>query len=280
MNFALVQITPWEKTKKVKYDQNGLRLGDKVIISNIDSHEIGIIIGFDDSEQNNFQSIANKSGDNNQPEEEDFEIVRKANKEDLARIPDTAIGKEIFKDCQAQIKEHKLPMKLVDMNFSFDGSRITFAFIADGRVDFRNLVKDLSKKFGKSIRLHQVGIRDEAKISGDFGHCGRELCCKSFLADLASITSEMAEIQQCVHRGSDRISGACGRLMCCLAYEESGYKALAAKMPPIGAKVSVDGKKGVVISHHTLKQTVNVQFDGEKDGGKVILEIDLNRNKK
>ena len=145
---------------------------------------------------------------------------------------------------------------------------------------FRDLVKDLSRKYGKSIRLHQIGIRDEARLSGDCGHCGRQLCCAGFLHDLNSITSDMAEVQQCVHRGSDRISGACGRLMCCLAYEAEGYRELATKMPPLGAKVNVDGKKGVILGHHTLKQTVDVEFAGDKEGGRIRVEVDLNRHKK
>jgi cell fate regulator YaaT (PSP1 superfamily) len=143
----------------------------------------------------------------------------------------------------------------------------------------------LTRHFNKSIRLHQVGIRDEAKISGDCGHCGRQLCCKKFLKDLVSITSEMAEVQQCVHRGSDRLSGICGRLMCCLAYEEEGYREMFEKMPAIGAKVNVDGRRGLVVGHHMLKQTVDVEFDAEKGesvngSDKVVVEVDLNRNKK
>jgi cell fate regulator YaaT (PSP1 superfamily) len=129
------------------------------------------------------------------------------------------------------------------------------------------------------IRLTQIGIRDEAKMRGDCGHCGRELCCRGFIRDFESITSEMAEAQQVVHRGSERISGVCGRLMCCLSYEQLGYREMAAKMPAIGQRVNVDGKRGVVAGVHVLKQTVDVEFTDQKEG-RTLLEVDLNRHKK
>jgi len=183
--------------------------------------------------------------------------------------------------CKKMASKHKLPMKLVDVHYSFDGSRLTFAFIADGRIDFRDLVKDLTRHFSRTIRLQQIGIRDEAKLIGDYGHCGRPLCCGRFLKDLTSISSEMAEIQQVAHRGSERISGICGRLMCCLAYEENGYEELAKKLPAIGTRVDVDGKKGVIVGHHVLKQSVDVKFPGENgEKGSTVAEVDLNRSKK
>ena len=189
--------------------------------------------------------------------------------------------KEALEVCRKTKDRHDLPMKFIDVHYSFDGSRVTFAFIADGRIDFRELVKDLTRHFGKTIRLQQIGIRDEAKIMGDVGHCGQRLCCRGHLKNLESITSEMADIQGCAHRGSDRISGVCGRLMCCLAYEQRGYEELVKNLPPIGAKVNVDGKRGIVVGHNPLKQAVKVEFqsDGE-NGGRVVVEVDLNRHKK
>lgn len=167
-------------------------------------------------------------------------------------------------------------MKLVDVHFSFVGNRVNFAFIADGRVDFRDLVKDLTSHFNKLIRLTQIGIRDEARFSGDCGHCGRQLCCRGFLRDFSSIGSDMAEAQQVIHRGSERISGCCGRLMCCLAYEYEGYKEMAAKLPPIGERISVDGKRGMVVGCHVLKQTVDVEIENGRDG-RTIVEVDYNK---
>jgi cell fate regulator YaaT (PSP1 superfamily) len=198
----------------------------------------------------------------------------------LEKISSLSEKREAVDFCRRIKDKYKLPMKVIDVNFSFDGSRITFAFIADGRVDFRELVKDLTRHFGRTIRLQQIGIRDEAKIMGDYGHCGKRLCCQGHLKQLTSISSEMAELQQCSHRGSERISGICGRLMCCLAYEQSGYEESRKKFPPLGTRVNVDGKRGTVVGHHILKETVNVEFPGEKGDNSTVSEISLNRNKK
>lgn len=208
-------------------------------------------------------------------------ILRVADSADLEKIAKKEKIEDASDFCKKLIKKYGLPMKLSGVHFSFDGARATFAFISDSRVDFRDLVKDLTRYFNRGIRMQQIGIRDEAKIMGDYGHCGKPLCCRKFLTGFASITSDMAETQQCAHRGSDRISGACGRLMCCLSYEEKGYEESAKKMPPIGAKVSVDGKKGIIIGRHILKQSVDVKFEpGKGDERPVIAEVDLNRNKK
>ena len=207
-------------------------------------------------------------------------ILRKATTIDLEKISDQKQKKKAMDYCKKMINKYHLFMKLVDVHFSFDGSRITFAFTADGRIDFRELVKDLTRHFSRTVRLQQIGIRDEAKIIGGYGHCGRSLCCGGFLKNLTSINSEMAELQQVAHRGSERISGICGRLMCCLAYENDNYKKLAKKLPAIGARVDVDGKKGVIASHHVLKQSVGVEFPPE--GGEkrsTVVEVKLNRKK-
>ncbi len=208
-------------------------------------------------------------------------ILKKADYDDIARLPSPERKEEMLDFCREMIKKHDLPMKLVDVHSSLNGSRLNFAFIADGRVDFRELVKDLAPHFGVNIRLTQIGTRDEARISGDCGPCGRDLCCRDFLKEFSSITSEMAEAQQVVHRGSERISGMCGRLMCCLSYEYEGYKEMAGKLPPIGTKVNVDGSRGIVIGHHLLKQTVDVRINSEKEDERdVIIEVDINRHNK
>jgi cell fate regulator YaaT (PSP1 superfamily) len=152
-------------------------------------------------------------------------------------------------------------MKLVDAHFSIDGKRLTFAFIANGRVDFRSLLKDLVKHFKLNIRLQQIGIRDEIKINGDMGCCGKILCCQSFYKDLGNVTSDLAELQQVAHRGSDRLSGVCGRLKCCLTYERAAYEDCARCLPPIGSQIRTKQGKGTVIGHHTLKKTVNVRLE-------------------
>jgi cell fate regulator YaaT (PSP1 superfamily) len=169
-------------------------------------------------------------------------------------------------------------MKLIDVHFSFDTSKVTFAFSAEGRVDFRLLVRDLTGHFNRTIRLHQIGKRDEAKAIGDCGPCGRILCCKSFIKDFASITSKMAETQQVVHRGSERISGLCSRLKCCLQYEQEGYKELAKKLPNIGEEIEVEGEKATVVNCNVLKQTVDARFKNHSNGenhGDTVMEVDI-----
>jgi len=290
MTIVQIQFTPWDKV--YNFDANNIELvkGDFVIVKTEVGTEIGQVIGFVDKKdiepnKEKAEETIDKTSSEADKEEakndrEIKPIIRKAGRSDLEKRVDEKEKNEALKFCKEMITKHELLMKLVDAHFSFDGSRITFAFIADGRIDFRELVKDLTRHFNKTIRLHQIGIRDEAKFMGDYGHCGRDLCCKRFLNDLASITSDMAERQQVVHRGSERISGICGRLMCCLAYEEEGYEALCKRLPAIGAKVNVDGQHGIVVGHHVLKQSVDVEFPSENgEEGSTIVEVDLNRNK-
>ncbi|PIR13088.1 stage 0 sporulation protein [Candidatus Falkowbacteria bacterium CG11_big_fil_rev_8_21_14_0_20_39_10] len=296
MKIVRVQFTPWDKPYNFSLNNLDLVQGDMVVVKTELGTELGKILEIKDiskeelakdgflgglrefSEEKDEAEEEKETTDNGQ-KREIKPILRKATRIDLDSLPKAEDSKKALDYCKQMIDKHELEMKLVDAHFSFDGSRLTFAFIADGRVDFRELVKDLTRNFNRTIRLHQIGIRDEAKLCGDYGHCGRVLCCRKFLKDLASITSEMAEAQQCVHRGSERISGMCGRLMCCLAYEQLGYEEMAKKMPAIGAKVNVDGKRGIVVGHHVLKQSVNVEFKGEKGDDRIVTEVDLNRKK-
>ena len=270
MKVAEVQFVPWDRAYYFKYDDLSIQLKDKVIVKTAAGMEIGKVIELKDVDE---KKIANEQDDSKVRS-----VIRRATPGDLERRPTLKDKKEALDYVGITKRRYNLPMKFIDIYHSFDGSRITFAFIADGRVDFREMVKDLTGHFGKTIRLQQIGIRDEARVTGDLGHCGRGLCCRGHLKNLDSITSDMADSQQCSHRGSDRISGICGRLMCCLAYEQKGYEELAKKMPPIGAKVNVDGKRGTIVSHHILKQSVNVEFS--TNGDKSIVEVDLNRKKK
>jgi len=280
MKVVQIQFNPWDKVYNFDPADSVLAVGDYVVVKTELGIEIGKVVGFKDvrspsDEDRQIESTGQETG----KEVEIKPILRKATTTDLEKIPDEKHKKEALAYCKKMIEKHKLPMKLVDVHYSFDGSRVTFAFIADGRIDFRELVKDLTRHFNRTIRLQQIGIRDEARLAGDYGHCGRPLCCGRFLKDLAPITSEMAELQQIAHRGSERISGICGRLMCCLAYEESGYEELAKKLPAIGTKVDVDGKKGIVVGHHVLKQSVDVEFPGENGEDSTVVEVDLNRKK-
>lgn len=202
------------------------------------------------------------------------DILRVASDEDELKSLGEVEKKQILLTCHELIKQFNLAMKLVDVRASWDGSRLTFAFVAGGRVDFRELVKELTKSFNKNIRLQQIGIRDEAKAVGDQGRCGLGLCCREHLNKFSSVTSDIAEQQNLVGRGSDRLSGACGRLMCCLSYEAEGYKEIAAKLPAIGSEIQVKGKHGVVVGHHLLKQSLDVRFKGDKEEGDYVAEVE------
>jgi len=269
MLIAQIQFAPWDKVYNFSVGKLDLSVGNYVIVGTELGTEMGKVVSI-------FKEESAASGNR-----EIKPIVRKANYDDVAGLPDAAKKEETLDFCRELIERHGLPMKLVDVHFSFEGNRMNFAFISDGRVDFRELVKDLAAHFNVTIRLTQIGTRDEAKITGDCGPCGRGLCCRGFLTEFSSITSEMAEAQQVVHRGSERISGMCGRLMCCLSYEYEGYKELAGKLPPIGTKVNVDGASGVVIGHHILKQTVDVKISSPKNEERdTIIEVDINRHNK
>lgn len=267
MLIAKIQFAPWDKVYNFSTSGLEISVGNYVIVNTEMGLELGKVVNLLDSSK--ITTVEDR---------EIKPILKKADYDDLAKLPTAEKKEETAEFCRQMIEKHNLPMKLVDVHFSLDGSRLNFAFIADSRVDFRELVKDLAAHFGTNIRLTQIGTRDEAKITGDCGPCGRGLCCRGFLKEFSSITSEMAEAQQVVHRGSERISGMCGRLMCCLSYEYEGYKDMAGKLPPIGTKVNVDGRRGVIIGQHILKQTVDVRISSEnKDEKDVTIEVDINR---
>jgi len=275
MKVVEIQFTPWDKIYYFDPVNYLLSIDDRVIVKTDAGVELGKVAGFKDL------NVENRAKDEIFFQDKEIKpILRKATPKDLEKIPDTKQKKDDLAFCKKVIEKYGLIMKLVDAAYSFDGSRITFSFIADGRVDFRELVKDLTRHFNRTIRLQQIGIRDEAKICGDFGHCGRPLCCGQFLGELSSITSEMAELQQCAHRGSERISGICGRLMCCLAYEEAGYKKMAEKMPALESEVRIEGRKGKVIAHHVLKQTVDVALEAGNGEAETVVEVEAKKIKK
>jgi cell fate regulator YaaT (PSP1 superfamily) len=291
MLIARVQFTPWDKTYYFSIGDLDLKNGDKVIVKTELGTDIGQILEIKEisneeldtflNQKKNIITDENSNNENSDEEKRELKpIIRKAGRTDLDKMPDKQEKQKTLDYCKKAIEKLGLAMKLVDVRFSFDASRLTFAFISDSRVDFRELAKDLTRHFGRTVRLQQIGIRDEARLKGDVGHCGRVLCCRKFLCELSSITSDMAEVQQCAHRGSDRISGVCGRLMCCLGYEAGGYKDMALKFPPLGAKVNVDGKRGIVVGHHILKNSVDVEFSSGNGESKTVMEVDLGRNKK
>lgn len=187
------------------------------------------------------------------------EVLRVANADDIAHVAENAAKeKEAFSVCKEIIAKHELEMKLIYCEYTFDNSKILFYFTADGRVDFRELVKDLASIFRTRIELRQVGVRDETKMLGGLGSCGRPLCCATYLSDFAPVSIRMAK-EQNLSLNPVKISGVCGRLMCCLGNEEEVYEELNRKLPAVGDIVEAsDGSKGEVHSVSILKQLVKV----------------------
>ena len=173
--------------------------------------------------------------------------------------------KEAFKICLEKIKKHGLEMKLIDAEYTFDNNKVLFYFTADGRIDFRELVKDLATEFKTRIELRQIGVRDETKILGGIGICGRELCCHSHLSEFIPVSIKMAK-EQNLSLNPTKISGVCGRLMCCLKHEEETYEELNRRLPNVGDRVTTDdGFKGEVHSVNVLRQLVKVLIDVDNE---------------
>ncbi|NLH97360.1 MAG: stage 0 sporulation family protein [Clostridiaceae bacterium] len=172
--------------------------------------------------------------------------------------------KDAFGICLQKIRDHNLGMKLIDVEYTFDNNKILFYFTADGRVDFRELVKDLASVFKTRIELRQIGVRDEAKMMGGVGVCGRELCCCSHLGEFQPVSIKMAK-EQGLSLNPAKISGNCGRLMCCLRYEQEAYEQIIKHAPKIGAVVETPDGQGVVIERFLLKETAKVKLDKDNE---------------
>lgn len=188
-------------------------------------------------------------------------VIRLATAGDLHQIDRNKKRiKDITSICEQKIKERKLDMKLIEAEYSFDRSKITFFFTAEGRIDFRELVKDLAKEFKARIELKQIGVRDEAKLLGGFGPCGMRLCCARFLRNFEPVTIKMAK-EQNLPLNPTKISGLCGRLMCCLGYEHECYKNLMKGLPREGSFIKTKQGKGKVISINALKRRATVELE-------------------
>ena len=189
-------------------------------------------------------------------------VIRKANADDLKRLQtNERREKEAFNVCSQKIAERGLEMRLVDVECAFDGSNLLFYFTADGRIDFRELVKDLAGIFRTRIELRQIGVRDEAKMIGGLGICGRTLCCHGYLDSFVPVSIKMAK-EQGLSLNPTKISGSCGRLMCCLKYEQEAYEELNKLCPKTGALVeTANGEKGTVESVALLRKTASVKFE-------------------
>lgn len=199
-------------------------------------------------------------------------VIRHATKEDLATVEQNKEKeKKAFQICEEKIARHGLDMKLVDVEYTFDSSKILFYFTADGRVDFRELVKDLAGVFRTRIELRQIGVRDGAKKLGGFGICGRPFCCNTFLGEFQPVSIKMAK-EQGMSLNPVKISGTCGRLMCCLKYEQDTYEHLLRHTPKVGAIVETVEGRGTVIENNLITGMLKVRLDRRSDAAPILVE--------
>lgn len=211
-------------------------------------------------------AVANKLIDDGEIVKPLKKVLRHASEDDINAMHENLKKcEEALKICQEKIEKHNLEMKLVDVEYTFDGSKILFYFTADGRVDFRELVRDLAGVFRTRIELRQIGVRDEAKLLGGLGVCGKEFCCSQFMPDFHPVSIKMAK-DQGLSLNSSKISGTCGRLMCCLKHEQDVYEELLKITPRVGSQVKVGHDTGVVCEASVLKGKVKVKLDREIEG--------------
>lgn len=240
--------------KTYYFDPNGIELnkGDKVIVETALGDEYGEII------------IKNKEVKEESINNPLKKVIRIATDKDTKSYNEYKKKEpDALKKCQEKIEKHGLDMKLVDAEYKFDGSKLIFYFTADGRIDFRDLVKDLAAIFKTRIELRQIGVRDEIRRMGGNGPCGRELCCCSFLGNFETVSIKMAK-EQNISLNPSKISGCCGRLMCCLKYEQNVYEDKLSRLPKIGAIVKTEEGIGEVCGIETLKEIIRVKLnDGE-----------------
>ena len=231
-----------------------VKTGDHVIVETARGIEYGYVV------------LGNREVDESKVVPPLKPVIRMATAEDEAvETKNKNKEKEAFKICQDKIKKHNLEMKLIDAEYTFDNNKVLFYFTADGRIDFRELVKDLASVFKTRIELRQVGVRDETKIMGGIGICGRALCCHSYLSEFIPVSIKMAK-EQNLSLNPTKISGVCGRLMCCLKNEEETYEVLNSKLPNTGDYVTTNGGlKGEVQSVNVLRQLVKVIVTVDKD---------------
>ena len=239
-----------ENGKMYYFDSSDIevRTGEYVIVDTARGNDLGeVVMGTREVDEENWHTPLKK-------------VIRLADEQDIKHGQENRIKeKEAFSICQKKITEHKLEMKLVSVEYAFDNSKILFFFTANGRVDFRSLVKDLASVFKMRIELRQIGVRDEAKMLGGLGPCGRPICCGSFLDQFQPVSIKMAK-EQNLSLNPTKISGVCGRLMCCLKYEQEHYEMTRKKMPKIGREVITPDGTGPVTDLNIVKETVFVRL--------------------
>lgn len=229
--------------------KNKLNKGDMVIVETARGLECGEV------------ATTNKTIPDNELKQPLKPLIRIATEKDLKHLAENKIReKEAYKICEKKIENHKLEMKLVNVEYTFDNGKIIFYFTADGRVDFRALVKDLASVFHTRIELRQIGVRDEAKMLGGLGICGRPFCCNGFMGEFQPVSIKMAK-EQGLSLSPVKISGTCGRLMCCLKYEQDAYTDLLKHTPKVGAIVKTPEGKGLVVENNLIARTLKVKLD-------------------
>ena len=237
------------------FDPNGttLKKGDRVIVETARGIECGEV------------AMENRDIQDEEIVHPLKKMIRKASEADLKKVEENKKKeKTAFDICLKKIAAHKLEMKLVDVEYTFDNNKILFYFTADGRVDFRELVKDLASVFRTRIELRQIGVRDEAKMLGGLGICGKPFCCSTFLGEFQPVSIKMAK-EQGLSLNPTKISGTCGRLMCCLKYEQAAYADLLKRTPKIGAIVNTPEGRGVVVEQNLLTGILKVRMDKDPD---------------
>jgi len=246
-----IRFKPVGKIYYFNPDGTELSVGDGVIVETTRGVEYGTVV------------LSEKEIDEEKFNMPIKSILRKATEDDKKQVEENKIRTKEARDiCLEKIAANGLEMNLVDVEYTFDRSKILFYFTADGRVDFRQLVKDLAAVFRTRIELRQIGVRDEAKLLGGLGICGRPLCCSQFLGDFEPVSIKMAK-EQSLSLNPTKISGTCGRLMCCLKYEQEAYEALLKTTPNAGAIVDTPMGRGTVISARLLRGMVQVKMDSE-----------------
>ena len=248
----------FKKVGKIYYfDPKGLKINKdtKVIVETVRGLEIGDVV------------LENRTVEENEKFMPLSPVIRIATPADLKEDENnTQKEKAAFVICEEKIKKHGLIMNLIDVEYTFDNNKIIFCFVADGRIDFRELVKDLASVFKTRIELRQIGVRDETKAIGGMGICGRKVCCASFLREFVPVSVKMAK-DQSLSTNPQKISGACGKLICCLNYEEQAYEDAYKTMPKNGYIVDTPDGQGMVVDTNILKEYVRVRLD--KDSGAV-----------
>lgn len=256
----------FKKAGKIYYfDPDGLNIkkGDNVIVETIRGIEFGnAAVGIREVPEEDIVAPLKK-------------VLRIATAEDCLKYEENKSKEgEAFRICLEKIKNHDLGMKLIDVEYTFDNNKIIFYFTADGRVDFRELVKDLAAVFKTRIELRQIGVRDEAKMLSGIGPCGRALCCATFLGEFEPVSIKMAK-EQSLSLNPTKISGICGRLMCCLKYEQDVYEEVRKILPKVGALVETAEGKGEVIESSVLYEKVKVKMDSLENNMKTIKEFSM-----